>query len=1024
MPPKTVIGILTPQTGGFYYGAVLDGILEAASARSAAVVAFDTARLRLADSGDDPLLASAHICGWLAVNAFDDSELMARLARSGQPVVSVHAAASEPDGCAVLPDNEGGVRALTRHLLEHGHTRIGFAGNPAQTEMRERLAGYQAALAEHGIEHDPSLLLRSFSDDESAGERIAERLLLAEDEVGAFPCTALIAATDRMALGLMARLIRAGKRLPRDLAVVGFDDIQGAQFAEPPLTTVHQDFRAVAASATELLLNRLLLGEPLPAQVRVPARMVLRRSCGCTAAHTLLPPVRRGEPDRAAMLMSELLRQASGRSGRDVGVADWPGAELIARGLHAAVEGVVPLEQPILAWWLPYLDFQRDAESLVRMMNLLETTARAWCPELEFNPRITTFLRDLRVTLLHAWQRSERVLVAQYESVSEAGYRITAALGNPHNDPLRDLSWLQWGLAQLGCCALWRPHAKYAAEEEEAPKQLELVGQFTREGSPVVSAHATMFSPEAFPPRAFVDAAHDTNTMLTVASIRGGDGCEYGLFALCYPLDSELLDHMGSPGDWGTQLGAAVDRARADEQLRRNAERDALTGLANRFTLLRALEHVRHGAERGGTFALLFIDLDDFKKVNDSLGHEAGDELLINVATRLRAVVETRGPDAPALVARLGGDEFVVVLPRIAGEAEATELADRIQQVLQEPCNIGGHRVFLSGSVGISLGRGSERSAQELLRDADTAMYRAKVQGRARYEVFHHGMHQQAVEKLQLDARLRQALAEDELELWYQPVLSLSHGRVCGAEALIRWRHPEQGLMGPGRFLAVAHDVGLSIPISQWTIRRACVQAAEWQTPGLPPVPVHVNIPPEHVQQPDFVDFVEAVLAETGLNPSAFGIEILESTLIEEPELCARSLARLLSLGVHVAIDDFGTGYSSLSYLRDFPATVLKIDQSFVRGLADGAPDRALVKAIITMGQGLGLMVVAEGIETARQLQCLVQLGCDQGQGFFFARPMDARTASEHLLATRVPAEYLPVPSSRAGPLSSLGPRV
>jgi EAL domain-containing protein (putative c-di-GMP-specific phosphodiesterase class I) len=275
------------------------------------------------------------------------------------------------------------------------------------------------------------------------------------------------------------------------------------------------------------------------------------------------------------------------------------------------------------------------------------------------------------------------------------------------------------------------------------------------------------------------------------------------------------------------------------------------------------------------------------------------------------------------------------------------------------------------------------------LRDADTAMYRAKLQGRAGYEVFHHGMHAQAVERMRLDSRLRQALERGEFALVYQPIVSLATGRAVSAEALIRWHHPEQGFLSPARFMSVAEDVGLSIPIGRWALETACRAAKSWLRADGPPVYVSVNVAAEHLLSPGFVDFIEVLLVKHQLPPQALALELVERSLAQERELTIRVLGRLLDLGVRVAVVDFGTGYSSLSYLKDFPVSVLKIDRSFVQGLSSDARDAAIVQAIVTMARGLGLAVVAEGVEHEEQLHALVNKGCDAVQGYLFSRPLD-----------------------------------
>jgi diguanylate cyclase (GGDEF)-like protein len=363
---------------------------------------------------------------------------------------------------------------------------------------------------------------------------------------------------------------------------------------------------------------------------------------------------------------------------------------------------------------------------------------------------------------------------------------------------------------------------------------------------------------------------------------------------------------------------------------------------------------------------VLFLDLDDFKKINDGKGHSAGDQLLVAIAGRIERAVGEGG-----VVARVGGDEFGVVVPCAEGARDALAQVRSLQTALSAPFVVDGDVVFLSCSIGVALANAGTASPAALLRDADTAMYRAKLEGPGHWEVFRHGMHTHAVERLRLDSRLRLALEREEFTLEYQTIVALAGGPPHAAESLLPWNHPEQGLVSPARFMAVAEDVGLSIPIGNWALATACRAAKSWQREGAPPVYVSVNVSAEHLLSPGFVDLVESLLVENELVPQALGLELVERSLAHERDLTIRVLGRLQDLGVRVAIDDFGTGYSSLSYLKDFPVSVLKIDKSFVQGLADDTRDDAIVNAIITMARGLGLSVVAEGVETEAQLEAL-----------------------------------------------------
>jgi len=382
--------------------------------------------------------------------------------------------------------------------------------------------------------------------------------------------------------------------------------------------------------------------------------------------------------------------------------------------------------------------------------------------------------------------------------------------------------------------------------------------------------------------------------------------------------------------------------------------------------------------------AVLFVDLDLFKVINDSLGHGIGDELLMAAGQRIQDCVDTRG-----VVGHLSGDEFTVLLPKLTDRETAIELSKRIRQAFDLPFTVGLHEVFTSVSIGIAFSNGTD-SPVDLIRHADIAMYRAKARGRARYEIFDPSMDLAARERLGLETGLRRALARGELRVYYQPEVEIESGRLVGMEALVRWEHPERGMIHPMEFIPVAEETGLIVPIGRWVLREACRQATEWQAKYRPDVAlmVSVNLSGKHLQQALLIDEVRDVLKTTGIDPSHLVIEITETVAMAGAETTIEILTKLKSLGVLLAIDDFGTGFSSLSYLKRFPLDLLKIDKSFVDGVALGGHDTKIVEAIIALGHALGLRVIAEGVETPDQLLELRALGSELGQGFYFGRPM------------------------------------
>ncbi len=444
------------------------------------------------------------------------------------------------------------------------------------------------------------------------------------------------------------------------------------------------------------------------------------------------------------------------------------------------------------------------------------------------------------------------------------------------------------------------------------------------------------------------------------------------------------------------QIQDITDRKRAEEQLLHDAFHDALTGLPNRALFMDHVKMAIQRSRRSGDrlFAALFLDLDRFKIINDSLGHMVGDQLLVGIAHRLEACL--RPGDT---VARLGGDEFTILLEDLASTDDAIEVARRVQEAVTQPFNIGGHEVFTTASIGIALSNTGYERAEDLLRDADTAMYRAKMEGKKRHVVFDKAMHDRAMELLQTETDLRRALTRQEFFLNYQPIVDLETGRVASFEALVRWRHPERGLVGPSDFIPVAEETGLIVPLGLWVLNEACQQMREWQRLGLADesVTMSVNLSSRQFSQADLIERISSALRESGLKAGNLKLEITESMVMENIDTAIDMLMQLRGLGVGLSIDDFGTGYSSLSYLHRFPIDTLKIDRSFVTQMTDNSENAEIVRTIVTLARSLDMAVVAEGVETADQLRQLGDLGCDYGQGYLFSRPVGAGQAAELL---------------------------
>ena len=446
---------------------------------------------------------------------------------------------------------------------------------------------------------------------------------------------------------------------------------------------------------------------------------------------------------------------------------------------------------------------------------------------------------------------------------------------------------------------------------------------------------------------------------------------------------------------------------RANAQLRHDAFHDGLTGLANRALFYDRLAHALEREKRNpqGGFAALYLDFDRFKVINDSLGHSVGDALLVAIAKRL--VENVRPGDT---VARLGGDEFTVLLEDLADVTEAIHTAERLQESFARPFELGQHTLYISASIGVAPSTIGYTEAEEVLRDADIAMYRAKSLGRARTAVFDAPMRERALSLLALESDLRRATERGAFEVHYQPILFAPTGQTTGFEALVRWPHPVHGPVSPAEFIPLAEETGLVIAIDRWVLRQACAQVAAWQQlPGRTSLTLNVNLSSQQFLRPDLVAYVAEVLEATGLEGQHLRLELTETVMLSSSATVQDNIARLKALGVQLHIDDFGTGYSSLAYLQHLPSDTLKIDRSFIDRLCTNHEGEELVRTIVAMAHNLGMKVVAEGVETAEQLGLLVALGCEYVQGYYFSRPLKAADADAFMVQGKPTLAAVPV---------------
>jgi diguanylate cyclase (GGDEF)-like protein len=879
LSPRLTVGVLTPLLSGHYFGGLLRGVARAAAAAGGRVVAVQTfdpgvdeiAYLNLSDFRRP--VAWRHVAGFVVVLNSADRQYLDALRAAGKPVVMVSQEVPGFDCPVVLPDNRSGTRLAVDHLIAHGHRRIGFVGWMAQEDIQQRHEAYREALAAHGLPYDEGMLFPAGNNIATGGEMAAELMVRAGLTV-----TATFCANDYNAVGVIRGLAAAGYTLPRDQALVGFDDVTAAQHVVPNLSTVEAAFDEVGQEAAETLLS-MLDGREVPAGKRFAregrSRLVVRQSCGCSPR----PP-----------------------------------------GLEAAR---VPLR---LAAENQYL---------------------------------------------------EEALSSQYGISME----LLRSEGNP-----ADLGWLERSRATAGCLGLWSP-------DQTANPPLEIAGTYHRDPGRTLKPESPV-EVSAFPPAELIDESDPGAgqvTFVVPVRLRASDR---GMLAHVGPIDTQKSSVVETVNQWAALLCGMLDHREVvtslrqqEEQLRHAALYDQLTGLPNRTLFLERVGGAlsRTGSGPGYRFGVLFLDLDGLKVVNDSLGHLAGDRLLCQVAERIRA--EVRPVDTPA---RFAGDEFAVLVDGIGDTGRLTAIAERLREAIGRPQTVAGQEIVVSVSIGIAEGTSDYQSAEDLLRNADIAMYQAKTRKKGSHAVFDMSMRAEAVDRLRIETELRQAIADGQLALHYQPIVDLAAGTTVALEALLRWRHPAQGLLPPARFLPVAEEAGLMVPIGRWVVGEACRQLAGWRRAGTVPdsLWVSINLSDRQFWYGDAATTVAAALRQERLPAHCIALEITESVVVHDVSAARSMLHDLHDQGLKLYVDDFGTGYSSLSLLRELPIDALKIDKSFVSDVAADPRARELIRTIIQMGHNLGMGVIAEGIESRDQHTVLRELGCELGQGHLFSPPV------------------------------------
>lgn len=1117
------IGVLTPWSGGFFYGQIIAGVTAEVAAAGGKVVVIQS--VEPSREPDDVLpvpdisapSAWNEIDGAISVTSAGEAHLRA-LRERGVPVVL---ACDVVDGLEIpsaVGDNVGGTRDAVEHLIAHGHTRIGFVGNLLRSDTRARYASYQQTLRAHDLEPDPALSFAAPNDVAWGGRVAAERILAERPDM-----TAVFVATDYNAIGLLERLAEARVAVPGDLAVVGFDDADRSSFTRPALTTVRQPFTLIGSLAARLVLAMLDGQDVAPGPHMVASSLAVRHSCGCTSAPDDLGLGAGGtseELDRtfvaevASILLPATVTEASLGDLRDAS------RHLVAE-IRAALAAGGPAPGPSLddavAAMVPGGTTSEALRRLLATVTLFVSRAATGSGS---DPapadRVSHVTARVAAGMWHEHTRLylERDLAHQRARAEQ--YRIGADLIDLRNDDPLTLSWLGATHVDVGCLALWTDPTHRRVHVESVHDVRDVLGD-------VVGTDCAV---EDFPPRALIQAARPGQDEVVFVVPVQTHGNSRGLLAVVGPLDMVAMSAHEAYAYWASQLTVALEqrdllesvrrseerlalaieataeslwdwdlttdtmfyspRARSmlgiddpderrpdawwaavhpedllplkmmlaggqgegreiieqehrlrtpdgsyrwtlcrarpagpagvaatrivgsladihprkelEEQLRDSATHDTVTGLPNRRLFLDRLRVAVAQSRRSGTpFAVLFLDLDGFKVVNDSLGHEIGDRLLVEVGCRLES--QLRDVDTAA---RFGGDEFAVLLNDI-DPADILPAANRLLEALHAPARIDGHELTLGASMGIATSAVTYKSPEDVLRDADTAMYAAKSTDRGSLEFFDVAMHARAKSRLAMHQELRSALENGEFVVHYQPIVDLPSGDVTGFEALVRWQHPERGVVLPVEFLPVMEETGLIVRLGHWTIRQVCHQVAEWRDTGAREVPVSINVSDREFWHAGLLPHIRAMLAEFGVPADLLTLEITETVIMHRPELAERLLGDMRRAGLRLHVDAFGTGHSSLQTLHRYPVEALKIDRSFVGALTTSAQGREIVDVIVALGRALGLDVVAEGVETLEQVAILRALGCSSVQGTYLSEavtgPEAGRFLEQRLLA-------------------------
>ncbi len=1014
---SVTIGVLSPVTGGLYYGKIVAGVAREVAAAGGHVVLIQTL-----DAGlhSDEVVAApdfqtatawAHLDGVISISSATSRRYLERLKEAGKAVVL---ASDEMEGFAApmaMPDNTSGVTEAVHHLIEHGHTRIGYAANLIQPDMRARHDAYCAAMLAHGLDPHRKWFFDAFDNGELGGCDVAQQVVAA-----AMPITALILATDRNAIGCISQFSDLGVAIPGDIAIVGFDGLESGAYTRPTLSTVSQPFIEVGASAARLVLA-LLRGDAVEPRVYTSeSKFVPRGSCGCPdddAALDAEDKVRFWRQEATTRFARSTLREAPMREQYEISMQLFDQEHSDPRSLDwlsaTQVRGA-------------YLGLWEGDPSGGRMRIVgshdptgeLPDVVGTTCTVGEFPPRSLIDLADPRANevtivvpvkargldfgLLAVAGEVDALSANGRETHNQWAALLTAALeqqGLVESVRISEERYELW--AEATNDGLWDWDLTTNTIYYSA-RCMELLGHPYQGVSSAPSVWFDAVHPEDVDrvrEELRVAVSGDLETVAFEHRVHSGDGSYRCLTCRALP--------VGAPDGAASRIVGSIHDSEShkqlEERLRQGALYDEVTGLPNRKLFLERLHFAITDARAPSRlrYAVVFLDLDGFKLVNDSLGHLAGDRLLAHVGQRLR-----NGLRPADIAARFGGDEFALLVHNLDPSAIGP-IVERMQAALAAPIEIDGHRVSVTASVGIATSEGGYTSAEDVLRDADVAMYDAKSTCRGAYAMFDVTMRANAVARMVLQSEIRQAMDLHEFELHYQPIVDLGDSATGRFEAFVRWRHPIRGLVPPKDFLPDLEEIGLMVGMGHWVINDVCRQIAVWKRTYRGAVEVSVNVSFREFVDPGLLPHILECLKRHGLAPANLTLEITEGVIRRKPEAAFPLIEQLNAAGIGVQIGGLGTGVSSLQALHLCPIQALKIDREFIRDLDRDPRTAKLVQMIVDLGHAFGFDVVAEGVETEVQLRLLREMGCRTVQGFLFTEPVDADAAGRLLGRSLVP---------------------